>query len=277
MKGYATREVAQILGLSPGQVRSYVRAGFLSPERGPRGQFRFSFPDLAFLRTTRGLLEARVPPRRIRRALRRLARQLPESGSFSDLRILAEDGGIVVADGTSRWRPESGQTLFDFGAAELAAPVAPFAREAGAESRAEAALSAQDWYELACELEPDAPREASEAYERALRLDADLAEAHVNLGRLLHERGEPEAAQAHYLAALGARPDDATAAFNLGVALEDLGREREALEAYERAIALDPVDSDAHFNAANLCERLRDTEAAFAHWKRYRALTRDGR
>ncbi len=74
-----------------------------------------------------------------------------------------------------------------------------------------------------------------------------------------------------------ARPDDATAAFNLGVALEDLGREREALAAYERAIALDPVDSDAHFNAANLCERLRDTEAAFAHWKRYRALTRDGR
>jgi tetratricopeptide (TPR) repeat protein len=276
MNGYGTREVGQILGLSPSQVRSYVREGFLSPERGPRGQFRFSFPDLVFLRTARGLLDARIPPRRIRRALRNLARDLPD-GRLSDLRIAADGGRIVAADGSSRWQPESGQTLFDFGAGELACPVAPLPHQILEETRGEEGLSAQGWYELACGLEPGAPEEAREAYERALRLDGGFAEAHVNLGRLLHERGEPAAAREHYLAALSARPDDATAAFNLGVALEDLGREREALDAYEQAIALDPVDADAHFNAANLCERLRDTEAAFAHWKRYRAITRDGK
>ena len=276
MNGYGTREVGQILGLSPYQVRSYVREGFLSPERGPRGQFRFSFPDLVFLRTARGLLDARIPPRRIRRVLRQLARERPDQG-LHDVRIAAEGDRIVAADGTSRWQPESGQTVFDFGVAESESRVASLASDALEEPSVEEARSAQDWYEMACGLEPDAPEEAHEAYERALRLDGGLADAHVNLGRLLHERGEPAAAQEHYRAALRARPDDATAAFNLGVALEDLGREREALVAYERAIALDPVDSDAHFNAANLCERLRDTEAAFVHWKRYRALTRDGR
>ena len=36
MSGYGAREVAKMLGLSVGQVRAYVRAGFLDPTRGPR-------------------------------------------------------------------------------------------------------------------------------------------------------------------------------------------------------------------------------------------------
>ena len=34
MTGYTTEEVARRLGLSPAQIRSYTRAGFLSPEPG---------------------------------------------------------------------------------------------------------------------------------------------------------------------------------------------------------------------------------------------------
>jgi tetratricopeptide (TPR) repeat protein len=274
MNGYGTQEVAQILGFSPARVRSYVQAGFLRPSRGSRGQFRFSFPDLVFLRTARGLIEARIPERRIRQALRKLSRELPESGRLTDLRIAAEGARIVVEDGTTRWQPESGQTLFDFSVAEPAAEVEPLAREAIADARAEEPLTAEDWYELGAELEPGAPREAREAYERSLGLDPGHAQAHVNLGRLLHESGDASAAEGHYRAASSARPDDATAAFNLGVALEDLGREREALAAYERALEIDPCDADAHFNAANLSERLQDTAAALAHWKSYRRLTR---
>ena len=43
LPGYPTSEVARILGISESQVRTFVRAGFLSPRRGPRGAFRFSF------------------------------------------------------------------------------------------------------------------------------------------------------------------------------------------------------------------------------------------
>lgn len=277
MTGYGTREVAQVLGISPAQVRSYVRAGFLRPTRGPGGRFRFSFPDLVFLRTAKGLLEARIPPRRIRRALRRLARELPESGRLTDLRIAAEHGRIVVEDGRSRWQPESGQTLLDFGVGELAAKVAPLARSAIAQARAERAFSADDWYELACELEAGAPGQAREAYERAVQIDPGHCEAQVNLGRLLHEQGDAAAAEEHYRAALLERPDDATAAFNLGVALEDRGDLRGALEAYQRALESDSLDADAHFNAAKLSERLQDDAAALAHWKSYRKLTRPER
>ncbi|HTO86696.1 MAG TPA: tetratricopeptide repeat protein [Thermoanaerobaculia bacterium] len=274
MTGYGTREVAQLIGLSPARVRSYVRAGLLSPMLDPRGHFRFSFPDLVFLRTAKGLIDARIPPRRIRRALSRLARELPDAERLADLRIGAEGGRIVAADGSSRWQPESGQTLFDFGPAPISDNVAPLEPPASDEECPEERLLAQEWYEQACELEPGAPAEARAAYERAIALDPDHAEARVNLGRLLHERGDAAGAEAQYRAALSARPGDATAAFNLGVALEDLGRLREALAAYEHALENDPADADAHFNAANLCERLHDAAAALRHWTRYRALTR---
>jgi tetratricopeptide (TPR) repeat protein len=274
MTGYGTREVAQLLGLSPSRVRSYVRAGLVSPALDPRGHFCFSFPDLVFLRTAKGLMDARIPPRRIRRALFRLTQELSHAGSLADLRIAAEGGRIVAADGSARWQPESGQTLFDFGSASTGGDVAPLEPLAPDEGGLGERLLAEDWYERACELEPEAPEEALAAYDRAIDLDPDHAEARVNLGRLLHERGDAAGAEAQYRAALSARPGDATAAFNLGVALEDLGRLREALGAYERALENDPVDSDAHFNAANLCERLHDSASALRHWTRYRSLTR---
>lgn len=273
MTGFGTRQVADILGFTQARVRSYVRAGFLAPERGPRGEFRFSFPDLVLLRTARSLLASNVPARRVRRALARLRRELPGKRRLTDLRIAAEGGRVVVTDGPTRWQPESGQTLFDFGVAELAARVAPLARETLAKARAEEGFSAEDWYELACELEPGTPAEALEAYRRALSLDPGHGGAHVNLGRLLHERGDPAGAERHYREALRARPEDATAAFNLGVALEDLGRDRAALAAYERALSLEAENADAHFNAASLCERMGEAKAALRHWTSYRKLT----
>jgi len=274
MTGYATREVAQALGLSSGQVRSYVRSGLLQPSRGPRGRLRFSFTDLVFLRTARELRKAGVATRSLRRGLRTLARQRPESG-LTDLKIGAEGGGLVVDDGTARWRVDSGQALLDFGAPSGTAPVQSLP-PLEARSLADAP-SAEDWYARGTELEAAAPAEARTAYENALRLDAEHAQARVNLGRLLHETGDAAAAEAHYRAALEAHPEDGTAAFNLGVALEDLGREADAMAAYERALAIDAEDADAHWNAANLCERLHDAARALEHWKSYRRLTRPGR
>jgi tetratricopeptide (TPR) repeat protein len=274
VKGYSTSEVAKLLGLSQPQVRGYVRAGFLSPERGPRGELSFSFQDLVFLRTARGLIDARVPARRIRAALRKLSGQLPEGRPITAVRIAVEGGRIVVDDGAKRWQPESGQILFDFGVGDLAKEAAPMVRRAFREAQqAGPEFSADDWYEWGCELEPGSPGEAIAAYRRAIELDPAHADAHVNLGRLLHEAGDASGAAPHYEAALASRPDDATAAFNLGVALEDLGKLPEALLAYQKAVRIDPGNADAHFNAATLAEKLGRSAEALRHLRTYRKLT----
>src|SRR3954466_6294593 len=150
MSGYGAREVAKMLGLSIGQVRAYVRAGFLEPARGPRGELRFSFQDLVLLRTAQGLVSARIAPRRVRSALRKLKEQLPEGRPLRGVHIRAEGDRIVVGDGRASWSPESGQFHFDFETQELARKVAPLQRRARDGD-------ATDWYERAGELEGTAP------------------------------------------------------------------------------------------------------------------------
>src|SRR5437867_8725569 len=96
--GYPARDVARLLGLTIPQISGLVRAGCLHPQRGPRGEFRFSFQDLVLLRTAKDLI-ARMPARRVHRALLKLKEQLPEGRQLAALRLTAEGEDIVVRDG----------------------------------------------------------------------------------------------------------------------------------------------------------------------------------
>ena len=273
MKGYAARDVARRLGLSLFQLRAFARSGFLDPDRGPRGEYRFSFPDLVLLRAAKGLVAARVPARRVRSALLKLRQQLPAGRPLSAVRITAEGDNVVVRDGNAAWNPESGQLQLDFAVADLASRAAPLARQAAQAARdAEEELGADEWYDLGFDLEAVDVAEARDAYRRALELDPHHADAHVNLGRLLQEGGEAGQAASHFLLALAVRAKDATAWFNLGIALEDLKRRPEAIKAYEQAIGLEPTLADAYFNLSRLYEAAGKRAAALRHLSRYRLL-----
>src|SRR5579884_2092833 len=170
MKGYTSGDVARLLGVTVAQVRSFARDGFLTPGRGPRGELRFSFQDLVILRTAKALVAARIPARRIRRALRRLRHELPQGRSLAEVRIAAEGDRIVVRDGGAAWNPESGQLHLDFAVSGLAVRAAPIARRtAQAARRGERELDARDWYALGLELEAVDPEEARDAYRRRPR------------------------------------------------------------------------------------------------------------
>jgi tetratricopeptide (TPR) repeat protein len=267
--------VARLAGLSVAQVRALARDGIVGRSRGAGGARArgFSFQDLVILRAARGLAAARIPARRIRTALRRLRQRLPRGRSLAELRIAAEGDRIVARDGTAVWNPESDQIQLDFSVADLATRARPLARRAAAAAREAAAdYDATDWFELGFELEAVDPDEARDAYRRALELDAHHADAHVNLGRLLHEAGLVAEAERHYRQALRDEPEHATAAFNLGIALEDLGRLGDAIEAYRLALLTDPDNADAHFNVARLYEKAGKRAAALRHYSAYRRI-----
>jgi len=262
-----------MLGLSPAEIRAYATEGFLLPERGSDGELRFGFHDLILLRTAGELTAANIPPRKVRRVLHRLRDQLPEGRSLTAVRITADGERVVVRDGDVVWNPESGQSLFDFAVADLAAAAAPLIHRNAADARERAhELSSDEWYQLGCELEMSSIEQAKDAYERALKVESDHPDANVNLGRILHEEGAPALAEQHYRAALEGDPDHETAAFNLGVAFEDLGRTADAVRAYKRAIALDPGNADAHYNLAGIYERRGQKQDALRHLKTYRIL-----
>ena len=273
MESFTTRDVARLLGLTEHQVRSQARAGFLTPDRGPRNEYRFSFQDLVLLRTARELANARVPPRRIRRALRDLARRLPGGRSLSEVRITATGQTILVHEGGAAWNPESGQLHIDFVGPELPRLPAQLTRPATPDMPDTAQhRSAWEWFDLGVELEATDLAQSYHAYRRALSIDPALGDAYVNLGRLLQLAGRTREAIDHYRRSLQVESTDPTGAFNLGTALEELGRWQAALAAYIRAVTIDPKFADAHFNLARLYEQLGRRTDAIRHLRAYKQL-----
>lgn len=123
------------------------------------------------------------------------------------------------------------------------------------------AKTADQHYEQGLALEDTAPDRAIAAYRRALLSRPMFADAHCNLGRLLHEQGQLGLAESHYRLALTCDSEVALYWFNLGVVVEDRrGRcaasVGEAIDAYHRALALDPAMTDAHYNLARIYEQL---------------------
>jgi hypothetical protein len=103
-EGYSLREVGKLLGLSRSIVCGLIDAGFVSPTRGRRREYRFTFPDLVVLRAAQGLSDAKIPPARILRSLRRLRAQLPQQVPLAGLRIEAVGDAVVVSEGEAQWR-----------------------------------------------------------------------------------------------------------------------------------------------------------------------------
>jgi tetratricopeptide (TPR) repeat protein len=270
--GYAGRDVARLLGMTAGQLQAYVRSGCIEPKRDSAGEQRFSFQDLILLLAARALT-ADLPPRKVYRAIRELRQQLPRGRAITAVRLSAEGDNVVVHDGAVAWEPASGQALLGFDVAEFAARVEPLARRnAAAAEASETELDAEDWYGVACDLEPFDEAEARRGYTRALEIDPTHVDARLNLGRMLHESADVKAAESHYRRALDYGGDHPIAWFNLAVALEDLGRPVDALDAYEAALRADPEFADAHYNLAALCEKLGDAHAALRHLQIFRGL-----
>lgn len=274
--GFGTRDVARLLGLRQARVQAWAREGLVPAGRNERGDFRFTFRDLVLLRTAKALLDGGLTTHRVRLALDALREQLPAGRALSGVRVAAAGGQVVARSGDEAWEPVSGQRLLDFQVADLAEAVRPLAQQAVEEARESAdELDAEAWFELGLELEAAAPAEAIEAYHRTLEVDPEHADAHLNLGRLLHEQGEISSAETHYRRALALRPDDATAAFNLGVALQDRQRWRAAVVAYRRAVEIDPGYADAYYNLAAVYAKLGDRALGIQNLKTYKELTED--
>ena len=267
MQRYGVRDVEKLLRLPRSTIRSLIAAGFVSPERGPRNAWRFSFQDLIVLRTAQALSAANVPGRRITRSVRELRRHLPESMPLSGLSIGAVADQVVVKEGGSRWQADSGQYLLAFEGDPADGSLSVIERR-----QALPAPGAQEWFDRAAALEPTAVGEAIRAYQQVIVLDPSRVDARINLGRLLHETGRFASAERAYREAIELLGHDPVLLYNLGVLLEDTGRKRAAVDAYEAALRGDPRLADCHYNLALLYGELERPREALRHMSQYRRL-----
>jgi tetratricopeptide (TPR) repeat protein len=269
MYSYGVRDVEKLLRLPRSTIRSLVDAGFVSPTRGPRNAWLFSFQDLIVMRAARTLAEAQVPAKRITRSMRELRRQLPSTMPLSGLAICAVGDRVVVREGANRWQVESGQYLLALegdaaGSISIVAPVQTARKQ----------TSAEELFDGAVAIEASDPGAAVKLYAAAIERSEEFIDAYINLGRLLHELGRWAEAERVYCDAIAAGSDDPLLHFNLGALLEDRGQKEDALAAYEVALRATPPHADALHNAALLADELGLAQRAIRYMAQYRRLTR---
>jgi len=267
MHQYGVREVEKLIHLPRSTIRAFIEAGFVTPVRGPRKAWLFSFQDLIVLRTAQALTTANVPPKRIARSVKALRNHLPESMPLSGLSITAVADRVVVREGANRWQAESGQYLLAFegnpaeGSLSVIEP-----------TQMQTSDNARVWFDEAVALEEEDAEAAIRVYRRAVAADPTLLNAHINLGWLLHEAGRLAEAEQAYRTAIAACGTDPALMYNFGVLLQDMNRGTEAIEAYESALRGNPSLADGHYNLALLYEDLKQPKAAIRHMAQYRKL-----
>jgi tetratricopeptide (TPR) repeat protein len=263
---YSIHDVQRTLGLSRGMIRSLIESRYVTPKLGPHRSYRFSFSDLVVMRTAHDLIAAKVPARRVSRALKGLRAQLPEEPPLAALRVRALGDRVVVQDGTTQWDAGTGQYVLDFSVSTQGTNLRmlPTARPS--------ADPAEDWFTRACELEERDDPAAIGAYERAIEADPGFADSYVNLGRLLQEHRRLREAEAVYRNGMRQCPSEALLRYNLGVLLEEMRQPQAALQAYREALALQTDLADCHYNIALLYEAAGQPRAALRHLNTYRRL-----
>jgi len=86
------------------------------------------------------------------------------------------------------------------------------------------------------------------AFEKAVALMPNFADAYNNMGNAFKEQGELEKAIVAYNKALAIKPDYASGYYNLGVVLTEQGKLEEAVETYKKALVINPAYVDAYYN-----------------------------
>ncbi len=252
----------------------------------PVGEDSFAFRDLVVLRAIVSLLDKGIPLQRIRRNLETVRDRLPEMDDpAAALRLWAEDPGRIVVRHDGRLEEAGGQLLLEFDADPAVGLVASLAEHDAAkelmpfrETGRAPVDEAIAWFERGCELDADPAKAqaATEAYERALELDPNFADAYCNLGAVRYNQGRLHEARLAFEACLAEESDHVEANFNLANVLEEAGEDDAALTHYRRALASDPLYPDLHINLALLFEKLERGLGATQHWRRYLLLDPQG-
>ncbi|HEX3139547.1 MAG TPA: MerR family transcriptional regulator, partial [Rhizobacter sp.] len=215
---YTMRGIEEMLGLGRSVITGLIDAGFVSPARGARNEYRFTFQDVVLLRTAYHLRAANIPARKMLRSLRQLKERLPQELPLSGLRIRAIGNDVAVRTADAGWEAQSGQLLMDFEVASSKGSVSFLQRDTTPPPAP--ATTAAAWFDRAQAAERDDAEAAESAYRQCIAIEADFTLAYVNLGALLCETARSEQALELYDEAIVRCAESPLLHFNRAIALE---------------------------------------------------------
>ena len=103
---------------------------------------------------------------------------------------------------------------------------------------------------------------AIDAYRNALSIKPDYTDAHLNMGNAFQERGKLDEAIEAYNKAIAIKPDYADAYYNMGVILQEQGKLEEAIQAYNKLLSIKPDYAQAYNNLGAVLQEQGKLEEA---------------
>jgi superkiller protein 3 len=113
-------------------------------------------------------------------------------------------------------------------------------------------------------LEQFKPKEAADAFRRALQLEPGLALARINLGIALFNMPDLPAAQKELQAAIAAAPSAPQPHYVLGLAAKTQNKPEEAIASFQKVLQIDKQDVGANVNLGQLYAQQRKYPEAIA-------------
>lgn len=110
--------------------------------------------------------------------------------------------------------------------------------------------------------------DAADAFEGALEINPQLAEAHTSLIYVYSQLGNASKAEEHYRAAVRLNPRESDAYFNFGVFLMGHNRPSEAEQAFRKALEINPSYAEAHSDLGYLLETQGKSLEALSEYRK---------
>jgi tetratricopeptide (TPR) repeat protein len=273
---FTLTEVAKLLGVSTGRLRSLDKNRIVTPSGRRRGRRAYTFQDVIALRAARDLLARKVRLRDVAKAITKIREALPRvTRPLSELSIVSDGRQVVVRTDAGVYEPATGQMMLDFDVRTLRDDVVRVLRPNAGKERAR---TAYDLYVKASQLDesPATVAEAERLYRQAIEIDPWLAIAYTNLGNICFRRNEEDAAVVLYKKALTIDTVQPEAQYNLGYVMLERGHADDAIRFFRGAIQSDPRFADAYFNLAMAFEQVGNPDEARPCWRRYLELEPTG-
>jgi tetratricopeptide (TPR) repeat protein len=250
---FSTRTAARILAVTPERIRYWVKRNLIQPLNSGGRKYRFAFNDLLAMRQAKELLGSRQHIDPIQRCLERVRALVDPDRAVTSLKLVNDDGRIVVRDGPSLIEAESGQLIFDFEGNYQPGKVEESFGPARVRERFEEARRVAD----------EDPLKALTIYSELVGREPGNFEAHMRLATLLEREGDLSGALRHLLGAAAIVPASADVHMRLGLLYRKKEEHQNALRSFLRTLECDPTHVEAHRNAAEMYEtmgRKRDSQ-----------------
>ncbi|HUO04349.1 MAG TPA: tetratricopeptide repeat protein [Candidatus Binataceae bacterium] len=259
---FSTRTAARILAVSPDRIRYWVKRNFIQPATPQSRKHRFAFGDLLVMRIAKEMLRARQHLDTVRDALNRVRNLAGPDRPVTALKLVNDEGRIVVRDGSALIDAHTGQLLFDFGGE---------CRPGTIEERFGPARANARFEEMHRIAEAD-PLRALTLYSELAAREPGTFDTHLQMASILEREGDTSGALRHLLGAAAIMPASADVHLKLGLLYRKRSEHQHALRSFLRALECDPASVEAHCNAAEMYAALGRKQDARKHHRAIRGL-----